>query len=557
MMNRRRTWLLLFCGLALVSQAQVFDLVHQPGLEGRYTGATFTSAGNWMVVGHRPINNSFFSTAVLVRLSTTGETLEEHGYAFPGHELTQFSCIAELGTDTFLVAGTTSFGCDFGPFLGLLMAWHDGAPLWSRTYGGEDGWTEFNLMAVGDSTIMLPMSDGLLITALDGDSLTWVQTGWSYARSMRTVDSHFLLAGYAGLQRFDQQGAAEGSWTDAVLFDVAGHPDGGYVAVGQTGVMRFDAALQQVGPLVALDLPSDGSHRSITWEDGRFHVIDDSLLHVLDEDLNVLATHVIGHPDGYGPLTSLVADGTAFTAGWFNCGAVGAAVRAFSVEGLLPTSMPDIALRGVSPIDLSYTVYPNTLINYVNGTFHAGAWVVNHGADPVTRATLNQYLPWGICGPAGASYPLNDLVLPPGDSVWITQGPFYLTAYVDTGLTEVEREVCLWVASANNRLDAQRVDNEACATVTILLSAKELDPLRSVTAYPNPFQGSITIDGLPAGQPVQLELRDAVGRIVHRSENLASTGPRMLQPSGLSAGLYVLQVRAGGYQRDLRLLHFD
>ncbi len=552
-MNRMRAWLLPFCCLAIGLQAQVFDLVHQPGLEGRYTGATFTSSGNWMVVGHRPFNNSFFSTAVLVRLSATGETLEEHGYAFPGHELTQFSSIAELGTDTFLVAGTTSFGCDFGPFLGLLMAWHDGAPLWSRTYGGEDGWAEFNLMAVGDSTILLPMSDGLLITSLNGDSLTWIQTGWSYVRSMRTVGGHFLLAGSAGLQRFDQQGTAEGSWTDAALFDVAGHPDGGYVAVGQTGVVRFDAALQQVGQLVALDLPSDGSHRSITWENDRFHVISDSLFHVLDADLNVLATLVIGHPDGYGSLTSLVTGGTAFTAGWFNCGAIGAAVRTFSVEGLLPTGTPDIALHGVTPIDLSYTVYPG----YVNGTFLAGAWVVNQGPDTVTHATLNQYLPWGICGPAGASYPLNDLALAPDDSVWVTQGPFYLTAYVDTGLTEIEREVCLWAASPNNRLDAQRVDNEGCATVTILLSMSDIDPLGSVTAYPNPFQGAITIDGLPTGQPVQLELRDAVGRVVHRSENLASTGLRMIRPSGLSAGLYLLRIKAGVHQRDLRLLHVD
>lgn len=557
MMNWMRTWLLPFCCVAIGSHAQVFDLIHQPGLEGRYTGATFTSAGNWMVVGHRPFNNSFFSSAALVRLSATGGTLEEHSYAFPGNELTQFSSIAELGADTFLVAGTTSFGCDFGPFLGLLMAWHDGAPLWSRTYGGDDGWTEFNLMAIGDSTILLPMSDGLLITSLNGDSLTWVQTGWSYVRSIRTVGDHFLLAGHAGLQRFDQQGTAQGSWPDAVLFDVAGHPDGGYVAVGQMGVVRFDAALQQIGPLVMLDLPADGSHRSITWEDGRFHVIDDSLLHVLDASLNVLTTLVIGHPEGYGPLTSLVAGGSAFTAGWFNCGAVGAAVRTFSVEGTLPTSMPDITLHGLTPIDLSYTVYPGSFIHYVNGTFLAGAWVVNQGPDVVTHATLNQYLPWGICGPAGASYPLNDLSLAPGDSAWITQGPFYLTAYVDTGLTEAEREVCLWAASPNHRLDAHRADNEGCATVTLLLSATEVDPLGAVTAYPNPFQGAITIDGLPSGQPVQLELRDATGRVVHRSENLDPTGLRMVQPSDLSEGLYMLRIKAGLYQRDLRLIHMD
>jgi hypothetical protein len=246
-----------------------------------------------------------------------------------------------------------------------------------------------------------------------------------------------------------------------------------------------------------------------------------------------------------------------FTAGWFNCGAVGAAVRTFSVEGLLPTNMPDFALRSVTPIDLSYMVYPGAFINYVNGTFLAGAWVVNQGPDTVTHATLNQYLPWGICGPAGASYPLNDQAMAPGDSVWITQGPFYLTAYVDTGLTEVEREVCLWAASPNNRMDAHRADNEGCGTVTILLSMSDIDPLGSVTAYPNPFQGAITIDGLPTGQPVQLELRDATGRVVHHSENVASPRSRSIQPSDLSEGLYLLWIKAGVHQRNLRLIHMD
>ena len=552
-----RAWLLPLFGLAIGSQAQVFDRVHQPGLEGRYTGATYSLAGDWVAVGYRPYNNSFFSTASLVRVSATGETLEEHAYAVPGYELTMLTCVAELGADTFLVAGTTSFGCDFGPFLGLLMAWHDGAPLWSRTYGGEDGWTEFGLMAVGDTTVLLPMSDGMLVTSLDGDSLTWVQTGWSSIRSMRAVGGHFLVAGYAGLQRFEQDGAPAGNWPDAVLFDVAGHPDGGYVAVGQTGVMRFDAELQPVGPVVGLDLQPDGGHRSITWADDRFIVMDDSLVHQLDADLTVLVTFAAGHPDGYGPMTSLVANGTAFTAGSFHCGASGAAMRTMGLDGEQPSNVRDIALHTVTPFDVAYTVYPGSMITYVNGTFHANAWLVNHGADTLHQATLNQLLPWGICGPAGATYPLDDLSLAPGDSAWITQGPFYLTAYVDTGLTEAEREVCLWAASPEERMDAHRADNEGCATITLFLSMEENDPLRSVTAYPNPFREVITMDGLPPGQAVQVELRDALGRVVQDWDQAASPGTQVLHLSGLANGPYLLRVRVGSHQRGLRLLHVE
>ncbi|MBL7982705.1 MAG: T9SS type A sorting domain-containing protein [Flavobacteriales bacterium] len=545
--------LLPFAVVCLGLHAQVFDVVHQPGLEGQYRGVAPTATGRWAMVGHNPLNNSFFSSAIFVQLEQNGETMEEHAISIPNNELTILSCVAELGTDTFLLAGTTSYGCDFGPFLGLLMAWTNGAPLWSRTYGGDDGWTEFGHMAVGDSTVLLPMSDGLLITDHDGDSLYWSSTGWLNIRSIRAIEGNFIVAGYQGLLSLEQDGELVDQWTDAVLFDVAAHPSGGYVAVGMSGLYRFDEQLQLIGGPVALGMPSDGSHRTITWVDSKYHVITVDTLWTLDEDLNILSAHPFEAPDGYTPSASIVANGTAFTCGWFNCGAVGAAARTMSLDGDVPDQVPDIALHGVTAFDLEYTVYPSTMINYVSGSFSAGAWLVNHGEDTLMRATLDQYLPWGICGPAGATYQLTDLMLAPDDSTWVTAGPFYLTAYVDTGLTTVEREVCIWAASPNDRMDGYRTDNSGCGLVTILLSLEESLVLGQLIAYPNPFNDHVLIEGIPLGVPVSIELQDAMGRSVHGINGSGQQGQLMLDVVGLAAGPYLLQVRTGKEHRTMKL----
>ena len=492
-----------------------------------------------------------------MRLAPDGTLLEETSYAIPGNELTMFSCIEEPAPDTFLIAGTTSFGCDFGPFLGLLVAWHDGAPIWTRTYGGEPGWSEFTQMAVGDSTVMLPMSDGLLLTTLEGDSLTWVSTGWLYIRSIRAIAGRFLVAGQHGLNCYEQDGTPAAMWTDSALFDVAGHPDGGYVALGSSGLYRFDALLNLIGGMIPLDLPEDGRNASIAWSDGAFQLIDDSLLRTVDADLNLISSLPFEHPDGYSPTTGLVDAGTAFTCGALHCGASAAAVRTMSTAGALPADPHDVAWRSMVPTDVVYTIYPSSMINYVNGTFNVDGWLVNLGTDTVEHTTLNQYLPWGICGPAGATYILNDLALAPGDSVLVSSGPFYLTAYVDTGLLESTQQVCIWAASPDERMDAHRADNQACALITMYLSIDDKQPLDEAAIFPNPFAQEIRIQGLHGDTPIEFDLMDARGKNVLHRRSLPTNGSVIEPVQGLASGMYILQLRAGHARRSFRLFHID
>jgi hypothetical protein len=60
--------------------------------------------------------------------------------------------------------------------------------------------------------------------------------------------------------------------------------------------------------------------------------------------------------------------------------------------------------------------------------------------------------------------------------------------------------------------------------------------------WPSPARGSVTVAGLPAGQPVQL--LDLTGRVLLKAK-LPASGPLELElPAGLRPGRYV--VRGGG-----------
>ncbi|GAB2855340.1 hypothetical protein GCM10027044_13960 [Hymenobacter ruber] len=78
-------------------------------------------------------------------------------------------------------------------------------------------------------------------------------------------------------------------------------------------------------------------------------------------------------------------------------------------------------------------------------------------------------------------------------------------------------------------------------------------------AWPNPAQPGVTtqlqVSGPDAGQPVELTLTDAAGRVLARRTVSAASGPMALpEADGRAAGVYLLRVRQGASQQMVRLL---
>lgn len=523
------------------AHAQVFDHVLQPGLEGHFGKAVRTSAGTWALASHQPQDNSFFSNGTFTMVDDEGTITAHHSFSVPGNELTAFSTIAEIGTDTFLLAGTTAFGCDFGPFMGLLVAWHGGGPLWVRTFGDETSFVSFERMAVGDSTVILSHDQHMLVTTLAGDSLGSTFVGNLSPRSIRAIGGQFLAATYQGVHRFEQDGTPAGQWAGAQAFDIAPHPDGGYLVLTSTGVQKLSSGMTPEGTPLALDIPTDGSIPALDHVDGLYYVITSSQIITLAPSLLQVDQQDIGHPDGYLPYHSHVADGRVFTSGIFTCGVMSAAYRCTTLDGIGPIGNPDIALSGIEHHDMQYSVTPSGAWQHVSVQTDISCWLVNRGDVPIGHATLNYIFPIGTCGPAGMRYEWNGPTLLPGDSVWLTIGPLGNSAYVGQEVEQLTLPICIWAASPGQRMDTNRSDNRGCVDLLVPVGIAAYNAPPSLAVHPNPFSDRFTVTGLPVDAR-RASLIDAAGREVRNVPLDVHHGYATIDPGNLPPGIYRLVV---------------
>ncbi|MEM7036957.1 MAG: T9SS type A sorting domain-containing protein, partial [Bacteroidota bacterium] len=76
--------------------------------------------------------------------------------------------------------------------------------------------------------------------------------------------------------------------------------------------------------------------------------------------------------------------------------------------------------------------------------------------------------------------------------------------------------------------------------------------------FPNPFDDNINFDlNLRQDQTVDIRILDLRGKVLHAEQQLLAKGQHRMQPDmgALSAGIYLLQVLAGGQQQTLRIVH--
>jgi Secretion system C-terminal sorting domain len=89
-----------------------------------------------------------------------------------------------------------------------------------------------------------------------------------------------------------------------------------------------------------------------------------------------------------------------------------------------------------------------------------------------------------------------------------------------------------------------------------LLRAADYRPAVSTAAFPNPFERELTVRfESQRAQPVTLELRNALGQLVHAQTTAVAAGtPQLtLQLPALPAGLYTLQLRHDGRTEVLKV----
>lgn len=98
------------------------------------------------------------------------------------------------------------------------------------------------------------------------------------------------------------------------------------------------------------------------------------------------------------------------------------------------------------------------------------------------------------------------------------------------------------------------IEVEGCSSITVGLNDDAEDLQMSV--YPNPSNGNFTfMYKMESSEQLRFELLNAVGQVVwNESSDAATSGIRVIETTGMSAGVYTLVVRSDSFSRSERLI---
>ncbi|RZL04988.1 MAG: T9SS type A sorting domain-containing protein, partial [Hymenobacter sp.] len=144
-------------------------------------------------------------------------------------------------------------------------------------------------------------------------------------------------------------------------------------------------------------------------------------------------------------------------------------------------------------------------------------------------------------------------------------GSFSATAYASGGVVGTNKgPVAVAVGDVNG--DGRRdliATNYSNQSVGVLLNTYQFlasapaAGLAELSLYPNPAHENFAVE-LPAGTagPVQVELLNTLGQVVHRQQEVLAAGsPRLrVEAAGLPAGAYTVRLQAGARVLARRVL---
>ena len=516
--------------------------MYQPSLYSIYSAVIPALDSGWYVAGNVVVDNSFYSYGLLRKLDNNGSVLMEAQVQVPGYERTGINALATTSAGTLLVAGVASAGCDYGPFEALLSAFTDsGTPLWQHRYAVEPAQD----MAVNDSLIALIGYPYLLFTDLNGDSLHQTSVDYGYGERVRANSAGFVCLGYQGVFQVMADGTSGDPLEGVNAIDLVELSNGQQVLLTEDSILLLTSGLERTGIGASRSSPSYSGWLSI--EGPGVRVTDEDSTYLFDSILNLIESHSLELPSGFNTLDVQTSDSELVSVGYFNSGAFGAAIRSQPLTGPESPLDMDIALSGLSVDSVQLTYFPISNGVYFHGPIWLHGWVKNHGDLPVDHLTLDQVLPYGICSAAGFNYPFEGLGLTPGDSLYMAMGPFAIyDAETENPNAPTHRNICIWAACPDNRLDRNGTDNQGCVDLLIPLGVDELQAAARLKVYPNPAADHVIVE-LPEliSPSMAWSLTDLMGRKVSASMQVTGERSIRLDLGELVQGSYALSINNG------------
>lgn len=504
----------------------------------------------WATFGDTNDPGGVASMNLLSAWSSTGDLLWSTGFA----DMVFVDGEVAAGPDSSILACGRWNGCDVLGIHSIITRINgDGSTAWSVPVAVD---ALRHIATHADSLLAFATEDLVHLTDLNGDSLTqWSTPDAPVEALCWTSNGHLLLAANNALHLSSTSGIPLGiTPLGGAVRQLAARPDGRLWVLRAEELLSVSADLQSI---TAFDLSAYTTDaRRLATDGNNTWVLTPTAVVQVDASLGPIGSFPLDPLPGHQVADLAFGNGRLTTAGHADLFTTTAAVlRDYETTGLTAVHDADVSIA-IAAVDSTWLV-PLGPPNMYSLRTALTLTLTNHGNSVVHELLLSHQLgqAW-ICGLAGTMLPLTQLNLQPGQSMDV---PFALT----TGFPQpyppgstATANVCIVAASPQQRVDRAPADNQACTTVSIVgVGVPSHEAGIAFTVSPNPFQQELRLSLEPTAGPVEVIVRDQLGRPVHAERigsGIAADHPLVLP--ALASGLYALTVRGAAGERTVQLV---
>lgn len=504
----------------------------------------------WVTFGYRNDPDGGASMNLLSAWTSTGDLLWSTGFA----DMVFVDGEVAAGPDSSILACGRWNGCDVGGGNSIITRINgDGSTAWSVPVAVD---ALQHIATHADSLLAFATEDLVHLTDLNGDSLTqWSTPDAPVEALCWTSNGHLLLAANNALHLSSTSGIPLGiTPLGGAVRQLAARPDGRLWVLRAEELLSVSADLQST---TAFDLSAYTTDaRRLATDGNNAWVLTPTAVVQVDASLGPIGSFPLDPLPGHQVADLAFGNGRLTTAGHADLHSTKAGVlREYSTTGTTPVHAVDVSIdiASVDSVWMQSVSPPSVFTFYTSLTLT----LTNHGDSVINDLLLSHQLGYAwFCGLIGTMLPLTQLNLAPGQSMDVQfQGIPHLTHHYTVGGTATE-EYCIVAASPDQLVDRAPADNQACTTVSIVgVGVPSHQAGIAFTVSPNPFQQELRLSLEPTAGPVEVIVRDQLGRPVHAERigsGIAADHPLVLP--ALASGVYALTVRGAAGEGTVQMV---
>lgn len=217
-------------------------------------------------------------------------------------------------------------------------------------------------------------------------------------------------------------------------------------------------------------------------------------------------------------------------------------------------ALDDVRISQIEPLDIGVSAIADVVAS-PGDTLEFDLSVANYGSETVNSFTVC----WSIDGGSSNCIVVDSVSIPPNQAITFTHDSLYFS---DT--TNSFYDLCAWTSAPNGAGDNDINNDTTCSQIEVGTPVgiqPEVQELASLTVYPNPGSGVVTVSvpNLKGSHNLQLSIVDVQGRLLRSSHwsRVSGSFSTQLNLDSLPSGLYLLELHSDRGERVVKRLMVD